>query len=189
MRARRRHTDSNRCCFRANRSTPSASAQIKSTPHTVAPRAHPTGCGIDCGQKQLFAAVPPERDPQPVREFRTFTADLQRLADWLIRCAGKNVALESTGVTSGIRANRSFGLHSPGVPAAASSSGYRAAARSFQSQYVTVDLRIHAYFHEIRLFPYHRGFTSYGHCFTRNEILTYVHTFAPSFKGVVIHGL
>jgi len=43
-------------------------------------------------------AVPPDRDPQPVREFRTFTADLQRLADWLAQCGVKTVAMESTGV-------------------------------------------------------------------------------------------
>jgi transposase len=42
--------------------------------------------------------VPPDRDPQPVREFRTFTAELQRLADWLAQCGVKTVALESTGV-------------------------------------------------------------------------------------------
>jgi hypothetical protein len=44
-------------------------------------------------------AVPPERDPQPVREFRTFTADLHRLADWLLECRVKTVAMESTGVS------------------------------------------------------------------------------------------
>ena len=27
-------------------------------------------------QNSHFVAVPPDRDPQPVREFRTFTADL-----------------------------------------------------------------------------------------------------------------
>jgi transposase len=43
-------------------------------------------------------AVPEDRDPQPVREFRTFTADLQHLADWLVKCGIKTVAMESTGV-------------------------------------------------------------------------------------------
>jgi transposase len=33
-----------------------------------------------------------------VREFRTFTADLERLADWLVQCRIKTVAMESTGV-------------------------------------------------------------------------------------------
>jgi transposase len=33
-----------------------------------------------------------------VREFRTFTADLHRLADWLLQCGVKTVAMESTGV-------------------------------------------------------------------------------------------
>jgi transposase len=61
-------------------------------------RIQPDAAGIDCGQNSHFVAVPPERDPQPVREFRTFTADLHRLADWLIQCAVKTVAMESTGV-------------------------------------------------------------------------------------------
>ena len=61
-------------------------------------RIQPDAAGIDCGQNSHFVAVPPERDPQPVREFRTFTADLHRLADWLIQCAVKTLAMESTGV-------------------------------------------------------------------------------------------
>jgi len=43
-------------------------------------------------------AVPPDRDCEPVREFRTFTADLHRLADWLVQCGVKTVAMESSGV-------------------------------------------------------------------------------------------
>jgi len=61
-------------------------------------RIQPDAAGIDCGQNSHFVAVPPDRDPQPVREFRTFTADLHRLADWLAQCEVKTVALESTGV-------------------------------------------------------------------------------------------
>ena len=61
-------------------------------------RIQPDAAGIDCGQNSHFVAVPPDRDPQPVREFRTFTAELHRLADWLAQCGVKTVALESTGV-------------------------------------------------------------------------------------------
>ena len=61
-------------------------------------RIQPDAAGVDCGQKSHFVAVPPERDPEPVREFRTFTADLQRLAQWLAQCGVKTVAMESTGV-------------------------------------------------------------------------------------------
>ena len=43
-------------------------------------RIQPDAAGIDCGQNSHFVAVPPNRDPQPVREFRPFTADLHRLA-------------------------------------------------------------------------------------------------------------
>jgi transposase len=42
--------------------------------------------------------VPEGRDPQPVRMFPTFTADLNALADWLMGCGIQTVAMESTGV-------------------------------------------------------------------------------------------
>src|SRR5215472_2362667 len=61
-------------------------------------RIQPDAAGIDCGQSSHFVAVPPDRDPQPVREFPTFTTELERLADWLARCGIKTVAMESTGV-------------------------------------------------------------------------------------------
>jgi transposase len=54
--------------------------------------------GLDCGAAEHVVAVPPDRDPQPVQTFRTFTADLHRLADWLERCGITHVAMEATGV-------------------------------------------------------------------------------------------
>lgn len=61
-------------------------------------RIQPDAAGIDCGEKSHFVAVTRERDPEPVREFRTFTTDLHQLAAWLLRCQVKTVAMESTGV-------------------------------------------------------------------------------------------
>lgn len=61
-------------------------------------RIEPDAAGIDCGASSHYVAVPSDRDPQPVRQFRTFTADLRRLADWLVKCGIKTVAMESTGV-------------------------------------------------------------------------------------------
>ena len=43
---------------------------------------HPDAAAIDLGAKMHVAAVPPERDTEPVRSFGTFTGDLLRLADW-----------------------------------------------------------------------------------------------------------
>jgi len=43
-------------------------------------------------------AVPPDRDDTPVREFPSFTVDLNSLADWLEACKVDTVAMESTGV-------------------------------------------------------------------------------------------
>ncbi len=46
----------------------------------------------------MWACVPIDRDPQPVRKFGTFTPDLHRLVDWLAACRVTTVAMESTGV-------------------------------------------------------------------------------------------
>jgi len=54
--------------------------------------------GIDIGAEEVYVAVPPDRDEDSVRSFPTFTADLQRLADWLKDCRIETVAMESTGV-------------------------------------------------------------------------------------------
>ena len=61
-------------------------------------RINRNAAGIDCGSETHYVAVPPERDPEPVRSFKTFTSDLHRLTDWLKACKIKTVAMESTGV-------------------------------------------------------------------------------------------
>lgn len=60
--------------------------------------ANPNAAGIDVGSASHFVAVPSDRDDEPVREFKSFTEDLERLADWLIACGIDTVAMESTGV-------------------------------------------------------------------------------------------
>ena len=59
---------------------------------------YPNAAGIDIGASSHFAAVPADRDEQPVREFASFTEDLHALADWLAACGINTVAMESTGV-------------------------------------------------------------------------------------------
>ncbi len=54
--------------------------------------------GIDVGATQHFVCVPEGRDPQPVRSFGAFTADLEAIADWLLECRVTTVAMEATGV-------------------------------------------------------------------------------------------
>ena len=43
------------------------------------PLYNPHAAGIDIGEAEHWVAVPPGRDPQPVRRFGTFTADLDVL--------------------------------------------------------------------------------------------------------------
>jgi transposase len=59
---------------------------------------HPNAAAIDIGATTHVAAVGPDRDPEPVRTFKTFTPDLHRLADWLQSCGITTIVMESTGV-------------------------------------------------------------------------------------------
>jgi transposase len=59
---------------------------------------HPNAAGIDIGNASHFVAVSPDRDDEPVREFASFTADLNAMADWLEACGIDTIAMESTGV-------------------------------------------------------------------------------------------
>jgi len=73
--------------------------QMKQTTGTSElPVLRPNAAGIDIGATEIYVAVPPDRDPEPVRAFPTFTEDLHRLADWLKACRIETVAMESTGV-------------------------------------------------------------------------------------------
>jgi transposase len=54
--------------------------------------------GIDVGATFHVVAVPPGRTEKSVRSFRSFTGDLQALADWLQEVGITTVAMESTGV-------------------------------------------------------------------------------------------
>ena len=62
------------------------------------PAIHPNAAGVDIGADEIVVAVPPDRDPQPVRVFGTFTPDLEALVAWLLACRIDTVAMESTGV-------------------------------------------------------------------------------------------
>jgi transposase len=59
---------------------------------------HPVAAGIDVGGSEHWVAINPERDPEPVRCFGCFTADLREMAVWLVEKGVRSVALQSTGV-------------------------------------------------------------------------------------------
>ena len=59
---------------------------------------HPDCAGIDIGKKAHYAAVDPDRFDEPVRNFGTFTGDLEAMAAWLRSCGVRTVAMEATGV-------------------------------------------------------------------------------------------
>lgn len=59
---------------------------------------NPNAAGLDIALSEIWAAVPPDRTDEPVRQFGTFTPDLVALADWLEACHVDTVAMEATGV-------------------------------------------------------------------------------------------
>ena len=75
---------------------PSKKGSIKLPKHLQHLNQH--AAWIDVGSRSHFVAVPEGTDEQPVREFSTFTDDLERLAKWLRSCGVTAVAMESTGI-------------------------------------------------------------------------------------------
>ena len=59
---------------------------------------NPNAAGIDVGSTEQWVAVRPDQNKKPIRCFKSFTRDLNELADWLIECNVNTVAMESTGV-------------------------------------------------------------------------------------------
>src|SRR6202021_3863725 len=59
---------------------------------------HPHAAGIDIGNASHYVAVPPRRDPKPVRCFGCTTAELKTMAEGLKKCGIRTVAMQSTGV-------------------------------------------------------------------------------------------
>jgi len=84
-----------------NRSRRSRRAGSRRRPELSAaarPLVEPHAAGIDVGARQMYVAIPPDHDEEPVRVFATFTQDLEALADWLVERGITTVAMESTGV-------------------------------------------------------------------------------------------
>lgn len=71
---------------------------IISTENESIPVIEQNACGIDVGAESVFVCVPRDRDPNPIREFATFTADLRTMAEWLKKCGITKIVMESTGV-------------------------------------------------------------------------------------------
>jgi transposase len=77
-------------------------------------KVHPQAAGIDIGASEhclvavvwagnpptlrRWVSIPSELDPEPVRKFSCFTADLYAIAEWLTSKGITTVAMESTGV-------------------------------------------------------------------------------------------
>lgn len=59
---------------------------------------HSHAAGIDIGASEHWVCIPSELDPEPVRKFNCFTADLYAIAEWLKSRGITTVAMESTGV-------------------------------------------------------------------------------------------
>ena len=81
------------------RNTKSSNHQIGSSGKRPGKRqTHPDAAGIDIGSEVHYVSVAEDRDQKPVRTFGCLTPDLHDMAQWLVSCGIKTVAMESTGV-------------------------------------------------------------------------------------------
>jgi hypothetical protein len=80
------------------RALPKVKRRLRASASAVLnPLQHPDAAGVDVGAEELVAAVPPDRAPEPVRTFSSFTTGVHALRDWFLACQIKTVAIESTG--------------------------------------------------------------------------------------------
>jgi transposase len=80
-------------------SDPKAARPQKKTQAPSLPTIHPMVAGIDIGSSEHWVCGPTRTDGKPnVRVFRTTTAELNQLADWLVEQRVESVAMESTSV-------------------------------------------------------------------------------------------
>lgn len=59
---------------------------------------HPDSAGIDVGSREMWVAIPADREGDTVRQFGMFTDDLEAIREWLRAERITTVAMESTGV-------------------------------------------------------------------------------------------
>jgi len=71
--------------------------KASATQHRINTGTNPHAAGIDIGAEELVVAIPPDRCVENVRTFRSFTADIYQLRDWLLEHKITTVAMESTG--------------------------------------------------------------------------------------------
>lgn len=75
-----------------------AKSKRKTSNEADFPVIHDCAASIDIGSRFHVVAVPPDRDPEPVRTFRSFTGDLHAMAAWLSNAGVTAIAMESTSV-------------------------------------------------------------------------------------------
>ena len=74
------------------------SKRASQRPEIDHPVFQPNAASIDIGAREIYVAIPADRDENPVRKCETFTGDLHQMAEWLVSCGITTVAMESTGV-------------------------------------------------------------------------------------------
>jgi len=57
------------------------------------PVINPRAAGMDIGSRFHVVAVPSALSDQPIQTFQAFTADLKRMADWLVGVGIKSVVI------------------------------------------------------------------------------------------------
>ena len=90
------HKDTQNKRYKSKKKVPQGKTAIKLPKHLE--HINKMAAGIDVGSASHFVAVPEGCDEIGVMEFKSFTADLHALANWLEKCGIETIAMESTGV-------------------------------------------------------------------------------------------
>jgi hypothetical protein len=91
--------------------------RVSKSKKVALPILNPNAAGIDIGATEIYVAVPPDRDTEPVRMFPSFTEDLNALADWLQKCGIRTVAIIDEILTGERDVNKLAALRDPRVRA------------------------------------------------------------------------
>ena len=90
------HKDTQNKRYKSKKKAPKGKNAVKLPKHLE--HINKMAAGIDVGSASHFVSVPEGCDEVCVMEFKSFTADLHALANWLEKCGIETIAMESTGV-------------------------------------------------------------------------------------------
>ncbi len=79
-------------------SGPKVAGRKGSKTKPVVRECQPDAAGCDIGAREIFVAVPADREANPVRHCGTFTGELNKMAEWLVQNKRGSLSRERRGI-------------------------------------------------------------------------------------------